>query len=1247
MKERMRGGPFVPKSRLSLYPLRKHLRQARLLGRAVLLLLTGWILSDAGFGRAGNAAEIGTLPLEVMEQGSNHRTVVARDPQTGEVVSQYTELVSGGFRRDENGQWLRCDTEVELFQDGAIARKTQYQVIFSPGSDDPNGVFDVLMPDKQSRLRGQCVGIAYREKSTGRSVFVGEIREAPGVVVGKDEVFYEDCFEGIRADIRYRVTLSGLVQDVILREQLPNPADFNLNADDVVAEVWTECLEAPQAERQITERRTRGGKMETDSEISFGTMFLGEGRSFPLEQPNGGQRFGDSLPVYKEFETVQGMKFLIEKIPYPDLAEKLQTLPARPQAHAIPKDILEKALVKAITPDSAEAGKADLKQQHARKRTRPVSVAESGRKTDKTIGLKIRKKSEPKQLAGYVWDFDLLTGSYTNYIFQAGTTYHISGDVYLYGSTVLQGSSVIKYGGGWLLIAGGSLETQTSLNNPVFLTLDDEDTVGSRISSPEGGGGGIGLSGAAAPLNISGLHAKGNGISINDSTASRTNVISHSQFIVSGGISLSTYYSGSILHLRNVYFYDNYWPISVVSAPACVIGEHVTISKAYSLPSYDGTTWTFTNSIFLDFWGPDPLTIDGESNIVYGCCSSAAVNFETVGNGRAYLPAGSALRNAGSTGIDPALAQELRVRTTYPPLIFSNVTLTADLTLFPQAGRGQSTPDIGYYYDPLDYVFYNALATNIDIKIAPGTMVGTFGGSSDYGLGIGGGTRLTAIGTPTAPIKFVRYNVVQEVGSGNWSTTNVGNTLQVFNNQSPPGEVTLRFTEWRLPGEPGYHFGIQSTNTYFLAPKDSSFHGGGLISSGTSLYATNCLFEGTSFSPQTSTAGFGVLLQNDTFQNGSISFSGVSSNFVVSDTLFDGTDLTSTNGTVVHNYNAYVSGNNRLPLTGSNGANDVVLSASMSYTNGTFGRFYQTVTNLVNRGSTGATNVGLYHFTTHRSEGKESDSVVDIGYHYPATAPAADGLVGHWRLEEGTGTTAADSSGYGHTGILASGPTWTSGKVGSGALSFDGSNDYVSATESSALRLPGDMTLAFWFKHSGLSPSGYSLLVGKGDSGHRNYMVLQEVSNTRLYFQQWDEINSNFVLLSSVLSTGVWYHATITESGTAAKLYINGSLDVSGTRSITPPTSSDPVRFGYAGWNAYYAGVLDDVRIYNRALTAGEVAILAGTSAWDLDGDGLPDYLEDTNGNGVLDSGETSVMSASDQGFEVLITQPDERFNLP
>ncbi|MBI3413986.1 MAG: HYR domain-containing protein, partial [Verrucomicrobia bacterium] len=86
-------------------------------------------------------------------------------------------------------------------------------------------------------------------------------------------------------------------------------------------------------------------------------------------------------------------------------------------------------------------------------------------------------------------------------------------------------------------------------------------------------------------------------------------------------------------------------------------------------------------------------------------------------------------------------------------------------------------------------------------------------------------------------------------------------------------------------------------------------------------------------------------------------------------------------------------------------------------------------------------------------------------------APIDAGLVGYWKLDDGSGLSAVDSSGNGNTGTLLNGPTWTSGQFG-GGLSLDGVNDYVSVNNAPSLNPSSQITLSAWIRPSNLSVSG-------------------------------------------------------------------------------------------------------------------------------------------------------------------------------
>jgi hypothetical protein len=436
-----------------------------------------------------------------------------------------------------------------------------------------------------------------------------------------------------------------------------------------------------------------------------------------------------------------------------------------------------------------------------------------------------------------------------------------------------------------------------------------------------------------------------------------------------------------------------------------------------------------------------------------------------------------------------------------------------------------------------------------------------------------------------------------------------------------------RFVEFDALGSMGYHFYDESG--YFLLSamgvQDCQFKGGKAQFCGTgwtTTGVTNNLFERVA----TIFAGWGPLYAyNNLFYGGNnqVQWWG-GYNYTFRDNSFDGATGTGVSyAGLINDHNAYLNGATRL-LPSS--ATDVVLG-SFTYATGALGNYYHSGTSLCNLGSRTAGQAGLYHYTVRADQAKELNSQVDLGFHYPSVGPQG-GLVAYWPLDEGTGATAADLTGNGHTGTV-DGAAWTNGQAG-GALSFDGVNDRMTTLESSLLRLPGDMAVSFWMKRTGQA-SDWVRLVGKSGTCVRNYGVWVEPGTGRLLFQEYDCNTGALLNLFSITQTALntWYHVAAVIEGATAYIYVNGIWDYRVPRLVPASVTSDPVTLGDAGYPAYFPGVLDEVRIYNRALTAWEVASLAGLPVLptDTDGDGLPDYLEDKNGNGIVDSGETNWQS--------------------
>ena len=234
------------------------------------------------------------------------------------------------------------------------------------------------------------------------------------------------------------------------------------------------------------------------------------------------------------------------------------------------------------------------------------------------------------------------------------------------------------------------------------------------------------------------------------------------------------------------------------------------------------------------------------------------------------------------------------------------------------------------------------------------------------------------------------------------------------------------------------------------------------------------------------------------------------------------------------------------------------------------------------------------------------------------SSTSTNGLVGWWKLDETEGTLASDSSGNGYNGTTLNGPAWTTGQL-RGALNFDGTNDLVICADTKALRITGDLTIAFWTKKNAEAKK-LSCLVGKANPSVRNYGIWEEAGNEgRLLFQQLNAAGQGINLWTSrKLALGTWYHVAAVVQGSNVSFYINGKLDGSKARTIAATTTTDPLAFGYGGWNDHYPGVLDDIRIYNRPLSAEEIAELHSAAAPDRRKAGRNLDLPATRGSSLL-----------------------------
>lgn len=207
------------------------------------------------------------------------------------------------------------------------------------------------------------------------------------------------------------------------------------------------------------------------------------------------------------------------------------------------------------------------------------------------------------------------------------------------------------------------------------------------------------------------------------------------------------------------------------------------------------------------------------------------------------------------------------------------------------------------------------------------------------------------------------------------------------------------------------------------------------------------------------------------------------------------------------------------------------------------------------------------------------------------------GLVGHW-IGGGSGLTWMDRSGYGNHGTLTNGPVWTLGPRGTQAgMSFDGSDDFVGV--GSGVVLSGQCTAAAWVCFRSLSSTG--VIFSNTTAGGSGLEFQFEAGRTSGKLSVvWD--NAVIGYNTTTLSISQWYHVAIVRSGSAgswtATFYLNGSKDGSASTASNPIASGVAYSIGRPGaFNAQYLNAITaDVRAYNRALSAAEVALLASPS---------------------------------------------------
>jgi hypothetical protein len=207
-------------------------------------------------------------------------------------------------------------------------------------------------------------------------------------------------------------------------------------------------------------------------------------------------------------------------------------------------------------------------------------------------------------------------------------------------------------------------------------------------------------------------------------------------------------------------------------------------------------------------------------------------------------------------------------------------------------------------------------------------------------------------------------------------------------------------------------------------------------------------------------------------------------------------------------------------------------------------------------------------------------------------------MVGYWRLNEGTGTTAADYTTGAHTATLNNGPTWVTGKIGTGALSFDGVNDYLSVPNHADFNMGTStkFTITAWVK---VPSGGGGIIMKKGswDSGKKVYSVY--VYGGKLYVYLNDAVVGGYIVAgSATITDNNWHFVAVTFDRTGyVNLYIDNGTTydsrgyMAAIGNLDDTAESLHIGGGYPSF--YFNGQIDEPRIYRRLLTSTELNGLA------------------------------------------------------
>jgi len=205
---------------------------------------------------------------------------------------------------------------------------------------------------------------------------------------------------------------------------------------------------------------------------------------------------------------------------------------------------------------------------------------------------------------------------------------------------------------------------------------------------------------------------------------------------------------------------------------------------------------------------------------------------------------------------------------------------------------------------------------------------------------------------------------------------------------------------------------------------------------------------------------------------------------------------------------------------------------------------------------------------------------------------ALTGIVAAYSFDQGSGTTAPDATGLGHTGTL-SGATWTSAGKYCGALSFDGANDRVIVADANDLDLNASWTLLAWVRPTAVAGNWRTVILKERGTNALAYGLYANDGGSNPpagYIKIGSNMTDDSVVGPSMLPLNTWSHLALARGSNVLRLYRDGLQVASASISGNISATTNPLTIGGNGpWGEWFQGQIDEVRVYGRELSAGEV----------------------------------------------------------